>query len=148
VITNASGDTTGTGATAEALNTLLIGDGDYEKYKHLTYIYNYLETRFVNISANNNKNYLANIIKGINNKISGGSGSSGDEDKIMNMEGKSSMYMFNENINLMKTPEEYENEDEILNTANSVSTGSLASTYIFNIILVIVYFKVISANIK
>jgi len=56
--------------------------------------------------------------------------------------------MFNENINLMKTPEEYENEEEILNTANSVSTGSLASTYIFNIILVIVYFKVISANIK
>ena len=146
VITNASGDSTGTGATAVALNSLLIGDGDYEKYKHLTYIYNYLETRFVNISANNNKNYLANIIKGINNKISGGSGS--DEDKIMNMEGKSSMYMFNENINLMKTPEEYENEDEILNTANSVSTGSLASTYIFNIILVIVYFKVISANIK
>jgi hypothetical protein len=90
---------------------------------------------------------LANIIKGINNKISDSSGS-GDEDKIMNMEGKSSMYMFNDNINLMKTPEEYENEDEVLNAANNVSTGSLATTYVFNIILIIVYFKVISANIK
>lgn len=137
----------GTGATAVALNSLLIGGGEYEKYKHLSYIYNYLETRFVNISANNNKNYLANIIKGINNKISDSSGS-GDEDKIMNMEGKSSMYMFNDNINLMKTPEEYENEDEVLNAANNVSTGSLATTYVFNIILIIVYFKVISANIK
>ena len=133
----------GTGATAVALNSLLIGGGEYEKYKHLSYIYNYLETRFVNISANNNKNYLANIIKGINNKIS-----DGDEDKIMNMEGKSSMYMFNDNINRIKTPEEYENEYEVLNAANNVSTGSLATTYVFNIILIIVYFKVISANIK
>ena len=139
-ITNASGDSTGSGATAVALNSLLIGDGEYEKYKHLTYIYNYLETRYVNISANNNKNYLMNIIKGINNKIN-------DDDKIMNTESKSAMYMFNDNINLMKTPKEYDNEDEVLNVANNVSTSTLASTYIFNIILIIVYFKVISANI-
>ena len=139
-ITNASGDSTGSGATAVALNSLLIGDGEYAKYKRLTYIYNYLETRYVNISANNNKNYLMNIIKGINNKIN-------DDDKIMNTESKSAMYMFNDNINLMKTPKEYDNEDEVLNVANSVSTSTLASTYIFNIILIIVYFKVISANI-
>jgi hypothetical protein len=139
-ITNASGDSTGSGATAVALNSLLIGDGEYAKYKRLTYIYNYLETRYVNISANNNKNYLMNIIKGINNKIN-------DDDKIMNTESKSAMYMFNDNINLMKTPKEYDNEDEVLNIANSVSTSTLASTYIFNIILIIVYFKVISANI-
>jgi hypothetical protein len=81
-----------------------------------------------------------NIIKGINNKIN-------DDDKIMNTESKSAMYMFNDNINLMKTPKEYDNEDEVLNVANSVSTSTLASTYIFNIILIIVYFKVISANI-
>jgi hypothetical protein len=139
-ITNASGDSTGSGATAVALNSLLIGDGEYAKYKRLTYIYNYLETRYVNISANNNKNYLMNIIKGINNKIN-------DDDKIMNTESKSAMYMFNDNINLMKTPKEYDNEGEVLNVANSVSTSTLASTYIFNIILIIVYFKVISANI-
>ena len=141
MITNASGDSTGTGATADAINNLLIDDGIYDKYKHLTYIYNYLETRFVNISANNNKNYLMNVIKGINNKIN-------DDDKIMNTESKSSRYMFSDNINLMKTPEEYENEEEVLNVANNVSTGSLATTYVFNIILIMVYFNVISANIK
>ena len=142
-ITNASGDSTGTGAEAIALNTLLIGNGEYAKYKNLTYIYNYLETKYVNVSANNNKNYLMNIIKGINNKIN-----EGNEDKIMNTESKSAMYMFNENINLMKNPKEYDNEDDVLNVANNVSTGTLATTYVFNIILVIVYFKVISANIK
>jgi hypothetical protein len=84
-----------------------------------------------------------NIIKGINNKIN-----EGNEDKIMNTESKSAMYMFNENINLMKNPKEYDNEDDVLNVANNVSTGTLATTYVFNIILVIVYFKVISANIK
>ena len=131
----------GTGAEAKAFNTLLIGDGIYEKYKHLTYIYNYLETRYVNISANNNNNYLANIIKGINNKLN-------DDDKILNTESKSARYMFSDDINLMKTPKEYDNEDEILNVANNVSTSSLAATYVFNIILIVVYFNVISANIK
>lgn len=131
----------GSGAVAIALNSLLIGDGKYEKYKHLTYIYNYLESRYVNISANNNKNYLANIIKGINNKLN-------DDDKIMNTESKSARYMFSDDINRMKTPKDYDNEDEILNVANNVSTSSLAATYVFNIILIIVYFNVISANIK
>jgi hypothetical protein len=131
----------GSGAEAKAFNTLLIGDGIYEKYKHLTYIYNYLESRYVNISANNNNNYLANIIKGINNKLN-------DDDKILNTESKSARYMFSDDINLMKTPKEYDNEDEILNVANNVSTSSLAATYVFNIILIVVYFNVISANIK
>lgn len=131
----------GSGAEAKAFNSLLIGDGKYEKYKHLTYIYNYLESRYVNISANNNKNYLANIIKGINNKLN-------DDDKIMNTESKSARYMFSDDINRMKTPKDYDNEDEILNVANNVSTSSLAATYVFNIILIIVYFNVISANIK
>ena len=131
----------GSGAVAIALNSLLIGDGKYEKYKHLTYIYNYLESRYVNISANNNKNYLANIIKGINNKLN-------DDDKIMNTESKSARYMFSDDINRMKTPKDYDNEDEILNVANNVSTSSLAATYVFNIILIAVYFNVISANIK
>ena len=131
----------GSGAVAIALNSLLIGDGKYEKYKHLTYIYNYLESRYVNISANNNKNYLANIIKGINNKLN-------DDDKIMNTESKSARYMFSDDINRMKTPKDYDNEDEILNVANNVSTSSLAATYVFNIILIVFYFNVISANIK
>jgi hypothetical protein len=131
----------GKDATAIALNSLLINDGDYEKYKHLTYIYNYLETKYVNISSNNNKNYLMNIIKTINNKIN-------DDDKILNTESKSARYIFSENIKNIKTPEEYENEDEILNLANNVSTSSLASTYIFNIILLIIYFNIISRNIK
>jgi hypothetical protein len=131
----------GSGAVAIALNSLLINDGIYEKYKHLTYIYNYLESRYVNISANNNKNYLANIIKGINNKLN-------DDDKIMNTESKSARYMFSDDINRMKIPKDYDNEDEILNVANNVSTSSLAATYVFNIILIVVYFNVISANIK
>jgi hypothetical protein len=131
----------GKDSTAVALNSLLINDGDYEKYKHLTYIYNYLETKFVNISSNNNKNYLMNIIKSINNKIN-------DDDKILNTETKSARYLFSKNIKNIKTPEEFENEDEILNLANNVSTSSLASTYIFNIILLIIYFNIISRNIK
>jgi hypothetical protein len=130
----------GRDAKAYALNSLLINDRN-SKYKHLTYIYNYLETKYVNISSNNNKNYLMNIIKSINNKIN-------DDDKILNTESKSARYIFSENIKNIKDPQEYENEDEILNVANSISTSSFASTYIFNIILLIIYFNIISRNIK
>lgn len=128
-------------ATAAALISLLINDGIYEKYKHLTYMYNYLETKYVNISSNNNKNYLMNIIKSINNKIN-------DDDKVLNTESKSARYIFSENLKNIKNPQEYENEDEILNVANNVSTSSFASTYIFNIILLVIYFNIISRNIK
>ena len=131
----------GKDATAVALISLLINDGRYEKYKHLTYMYNYLETKYVNISSNNNKNYLMNIIKSINNKIN-------DDDKVLNTESKSARYIFSKNLKNIKNPEEYENEDEILNVANNVSTSSFASTYIFNIILLVIYFNIISRNIK
>lgn len=131
----------GSGATTVALNSLLINDGIYEKYKRLTYIYNYLETKYVNISSNNNKNYLMNTIKSINNKIN-------DEDKTLNTDSKSTRYLFSKAVYDMKNPRDYEIEDEILNTANSVSTSTFASTYIINIILLIIYFNIISTNIK
>ena len=131
----------GKDATAVAHISLLINDGRYEKYKHLTYMYNYLETKYVNISSNNNKNYLMNIIKSINNKIN-------DDDKVLNTESKTARYIFSENLKNIKNPQEYENEDEILNVANNVSTSSFASTYIFNIILLVIYFNIISRNIK
>ena len=131
----------GSGATTVALNSLLINDGTYEKYKRLTYIYNYLETKYVNISSNNNKNYLMNTIKSINNKIN-------DEDKTLNTDSKSTRYLFSKAVYDMKNPRDYEIEDEILNTANSVSTSTFASTYIINIILLIIYFNIISMNIK
>ena len=82
-----------------------------------------------------------NTIKSINNKIN-------DEDKTLNTDSKSARYLFSKAVYDMKNPRDYEIEDEILNTANSVSTSTFASTYIINIILLIIYFNIISMNIK
>lgn len=111
------------------------------KYYNLTYIYNYLETKYVVISPNINKNYLLNIIKSINNKIN-------DDDKTLNNEAKNARYLFRDKINNKNNPEEYDNEEDILNIANSISTISFGATYIFNIILMTVYFYIISFNVK
>lgn len=111
------------------------------KYYNLTYIYNYLETKYVVISPNINKNYLLNIIKSINNKIN-------DDDKTLNNEAKNARYLFRDKINNKKNPEEYDNEEDILNIANSISTISFGATYIFNIVLMTVYFYIISLNVK
>jgi hypothetical protein len=111
------------------------------KYYNLTYIYNYLETKYVVISPNINKNYLINIIKSINNKIN-------DDDKTLNSEVKNARYLFRDKIDNKNNPEEYDNEEDILNIANSISTISFGATYIFNIVLMTVYFYIISLNVK
>jgi hypothetical protein len=118
-----------TGATK-----LLITD---ERYKNLTYIYNYLETKYVSISSNNNNsNYLMNIIKSINNKIN-------DDDKTFKNVSKDAKYLFRDYIDRKDNKEDYENEEEILTIANNISTTTLGGTYIFNIILLIIVVSIL-----
>jgi hypothetical protein len=114
---------------------LVIEDEKYSKYKNLTYIYNYLETKYVNISSNNN-NYLENIINSINNKIN-------DDNKKFNDETKSAQYIFRDNIDKIRYPDAYDNEEEILNIANNISTFDFGSSYIFNMLILILYYYLI-----
>ena len=114
---------------------LVIEDENYSKYKNLTYIYNFLETKYVNISSNNN-NYLENIINSINNKIN-------DDNKKFNDETKSAQYIFRNNIDKIRNPDAYDNEEEILNIANNISTFDFGSSYIFNMLLLILYYYLI-----
>ncbi len=119
-----------TGATE-----LLITD---QRYKNLTYIYNYLETKYVSISSNNNNsNYLMNIIKSINNKIN-------DDDKTFKNVSKDAKYLFRDYIDRKDNKEDYENEEDILTIANNISTTTLGGTYIFNIILLIIVVNIFS----
>ena len=111
------------------------------KYYNLTYIYNYLETKYVVISPSNNKNYLINIIKSINNKIN-------DDDKTLNNDAKNARYLFRDKINNKNNPQDYDNEEDILNIANSVSTTTFSAIYIVNIIIITLYFILISFNLK
>ena len=120
-----------TGATS-----LLITD-TYKRYKNLTYIYNYLETKYVSISSNNNNsNYLMNIVKSINNKIN-------DDDKTFKNVSKDAKYLFRDYIDRKDNKEDYENEEDILNIANNISTTTLGGTYIFNIILLIIVVSIL-----
>ena len=122
-----------TGATTGA-TTLLITD---QRYKNLTYIYNYLETKYVSISSNNNNsNYLMNIVKSINNKIN-------DDDKTFKNVSKDAKYLFRDYIDRKDNKEDYENEEEILTIANNISTTTLGGTYIFNIILLIIVVNIL-----
>jgi hypothetical protein len=106
----------------------------YKKYKTLTYMYNYLETKYVSLSSNNNKNYLLNIIQSINNTLN-------NDDKIITATtgSKESKYLFAKRIEEMRTPPEYENEDAILNKAIHISTTSFESTYYMNMLIIICY---------
>ena len=115
--------------------TLIIDDEKYSDYKNLTYIYNYLEAKYINISSNNN-NYLENIIKSINNKIN-------DDNKIFNNENKSAQYIFRDSIDKIDTPDPCDDEEEILNIANNISTFDFGSTYIFNMLILILYYYLI-----
>lgn len=120
--------------TSGAANALLITD---QRYKNLTYIYNYLETKYVSISSNNNNsNYLMNIIKSINNKIN-------DDDKTFKNVSKDAKYLFRDYIDRKDNKEDYENEEEILTIANNISTTTLGGTYIFNIILLIIVVNIL-----
>ena len=109
----------------------------YKRYKNLTYIYNYLETKYVSISSNNNNsNYLMNIIKSINNKIN-------DDDKTFKNVSKDAKYLFRDYIDRKDNKEDYENEEDILTIANNISTTTLGGTYIFNIILLIIVVNIL-----
>jgi hypothetical protein len=130
---------------------LKITQDEYNKYKNLTYIYNYLETKYVTVSSNNNRNYLVNIVKSINNKINDGE----DEGKDLNGDdsdesgaNKDSRYFFSKRIANMRNPLDYETEDGVLDMANNISTTSFALTYIANIVILIAYFYMISRNNK
>lgn len=119
-----------------AIDNLKITD-TYKRYKNLTYIYNYLETKYVSISSNNNNsNYLMNIIKSINNKIN-------DDDKTFKNASKDAKYLFRDYIDKKDNKEDYENEEDILNIANNISTTTLGGTYIFNIILLIIVVSIL-----
>jgi hypothetical protein len=107
-----------------------------ENHRNLTYIYNFLETKYVSISSNDNNNYLANIIKSINNKIN-------NDDKTFINTKKSAQYLFRENINEMDTPFEYNDDQEILNVANNVSTIDFGCAYGFNMLILILYYYII-----
>jgi hypothetical protein len=100
------------------------------KYKTLTYIYNYLETKYVSLSSNNNKNYLLNVIQSVNNTLN-----NDDKTIIPATENKTSKYIFADYIKELKTPLKYEDEDEILNKAIHTSTTSFETTYYMNILI-------------
>ena len=118
----ATGGTTGTITAA------------YKKYKRLTYMYNYLETKYVSLSSNNNKNYLLNIIQSINNTLN-------NDGKIITpiTGNKESKYLFAKRIEEMRTPAEYEVEDAILEKAIRISTTSFESTYYMNMLILICF---------
>jgi hypothetical protein len=74
-----------------------------------------------------------NIIKSINKKIN-------DDDKNFNEESKDAQYLFGNYINKSK---DFDNEDEILNIANNISTTSFGITYITNMILLLTYYYLV-----
>lgn len=113
------------------------------KYKTLTYMYNYLETKYVSLSSNNNKNYLLNVVKSINNTLN-------NDDKTITASGsKDSKYLFAKKINEMKVPPEYEYEDAIYTKADYISTTSFETTYYMNLLILICFIiGTIYANIK
>ena len=132
----------GTGATA----TTYLGIENKitnPKYKTLTYMYNYLETKYVSLSSNNNKNYLLNVVKSINNTLN-------NDDKTITATGsKDSKYLFAKKINEMKVPPEYEDEDAIYTKADYISTTSFETTYYMNLLILICFIiGTIYANIK
>ena len=132
----------GTGATATA-HLGIENKITNQKYKTLTYMYNYLETRYVSLSSNNNKNYLLNVVKSINNTLN-------NDDKTITASGsKDSKYLFAKKINEMKVPPEYEDEDAIYTKADYISTTSFETTYYMNLLILICFIiGTIYANIK
>ena len=132
----------GTGATATA-HLGIENKITNPKYKTLTYMYNYLETKYVSLSSNNNKNYLLNVVKSINNTLN-------NDDKTITATGsKDSKYLFAKKINEMKVPPEYEDEDAIYTKADYISTTSFEATYYINLLILICFIiGTIYANIK
>jgi len=113
-----------------------ITTAQYDKYKKLTYMYNYLDTKYVILSSNNNKNYLLNIIKSINNTLNNDNKTT-QPDNFKDI--KEAQYLFRDKINDIAPELPYENEDEILNKAHYISTTSFESTYFINMFIIISY---------
>jgi hypothetical protein len=109
---------------------------DKYKYKKLTYMYNYLDTKYVILSSNNNKNYLLNIIKSINNTLNNDNKTT-QPDNFEDI--KDARYLFSGKIKEIAPELPYENEDEILNNAYYISTTSFEYTYFINMFIVISY---------
>ena len=107
----------------------------YEKYKTLTYMYNYLDTKYVIVSSNNNKNYLLNIIKSINNTLNNDNKTTPDKPDDI----KEAKYFFNDRIKEIDPEKQYEDEDVILNKAHEISTISFESTYFVNMFIIVFY---------
>jgi hypothetical protein len=113
-----------------------ITTAQYDRYKKLTYMYNYLDTKYVILSSNNNKNYLLNIIKSINNTLNNDNKTT-QPDNFKDI--KEAQYLFRDRINEIAPELPYENEDEILNKAHYISTTSFESTYFINMFIIISY---------
>ena len=113
-----------------------ITTAQYDRYKKLTYMYNYLDTKYVILSSNNNKNYLLNIIKSINNTLNNDNKTT-QPDNFKDI--KEAQYLFRDKINEIAPELPYENEDEILNKAHYISTTSFESTYFINMFIIISY---------
>ena len=110
--------------------TLLITDS---KYYTLTYMYNYLDTKYVILSSNKNNNYLLNIIKSINNTLNN------DNKTTIANDIKEARYLFRDRINDIEPEKQYENEDAILMKAHEISTTSFESTYFINMLILLLY---------
>jgi hypothetical protein len=104
-----------------------------EKYKKLTYMYNYLDTKYNILSSNNNKNYLINIIKSINNTLN-------NDNKTIDLDDiKESQYLFSDRIKEIDMIPEYEDEKAILNKAQEISTTTFEGTYFGNMLIILFY---------
>lgn len=111
---------------------LLITD-TYSKYYTLTYMYNYLDTKYVILSSNKNNNYLLNIIKSINNTLNN------DNKTTIANDIKDAQYLFSDRIKDIAPEKQYENEDAILMKAHYISTTSFESTYFINMLILLLY---------
>ena len=111
---------------------LLITD-TYSKYYTLTYMYNYLDTKYVILSSNKNNNYLLNIIKSINNTLNN------DNKTTIANDIKEARYLFSDRINDYVTEKQYENEDAILMKAHYISTTFFEFIYFGNMLILLLY---------
>ena len=110
--------------------TILITDS---KYYTLTYMYNYLDTKYVILSSNKNNNYLLNIIKSINNTLNN------DNKTTVANDIKEARYLFSDRINDYVTEKQYENEDAILMKAHYISTTFFEFIYFGNMLILLLY---------
>lgn len=103
------------------------------KYYTLTYMYNYLDTKYVILSSNKNNNYLLNIIKSINNTLNN------DNKTTITNDIKEARYLFRDRINDTAPEKSYENEDAILMKADMISTTYFELTYFVNMLILLLY---------